>query len=110
MAAVGAPCHWVVSHRPTVSATVPPATHRCQRGAGVSLYDVSDPYNPTLYSSLGGMGLAEPHTYAQTTSYGGRDVLFVRGGGLGGTGFGIYDFSNPAAPAPGVAAGKKGLP
>lgn len=69
-------------------------------GAGVSLYDVSDPYNPTLYSSLGGMGLAEPHTYAQTTSYGGRDVLFVRGGGLGGTGFGIYDFSNPAAPAP----------
>jgi len=69
-------------------------------GTGVSLFDLSNPYSPTLYSSLGGMGLAEPHTYAQTTSYGGRHVLFVRGSGLGGTGFGLYDFSDPAAPMP----------
>ena len=34
-------------------------------GAGVSLYDVSDPYNPTLYSSLGGMGLVEPRKSRQ---------------------------------------------
>ena len=37
------------------------------------------------------MGLAEAHTYVQTTSYGGKHVMFVRGSGLGGTGFGIYD-------------------
>ncbi|MCK5942305.1 MAG: hypothetical protein KAI24_10080, partial [Planctomycetes bacterium] len=67
-------------------------------GTGVSLYDISDPYNPTLHSSLGGMGLAEPHTYAQTTSYHGRHVFFVRGSGLGGVGFGLYDFSSSATP------------
>ena len=67
-------------------------------GVGVSLYDVSDPYSPSLFSSLSGMGLAEPHTYAQTTRFGGRHVLFVRGSGLGGTGFGIYDFTDSSAP------------
>ena len=67
-------------------------------GTGVQLYDISDPYSPTLHSALGGMGLAEAHTYVQTTSYGGKHVMFVRGSGLGGTGFGIYDFTDPANP------------
>ncbi|MEM7203604.1 MAG: Ig-like domain-containing protein [Planctomycetota bacterium] len=86
-------------------------------GGGVEFYDLSNPYAPVLVSSLtgssNGMDLSEPHTYAQTSAWGGQHVVLARGpGGLGGTGFVISDWSDVFNPTletrydiPGVTGG-----
>jgi cytochrome c peroxidase/streptogramin lyase len=83
-----------------------------QTGGGLRLYDISNPAMPLLHSYSGGMGLSEPHTWAVTSAFGGRHVVLVRGSGLGGTGFGIWDYGNSAQPqllsnytVPGVPGG-----
>ncbi len=66
-------------------------------GTGVDFYDLSNPYTPVLVKSISGAGmdLSEPHTFAQTTAWGGSHVVLMRGaGGLGGTGFAIWDWTN----------------
>jgi len=81
-------------------------------GSGLSLYDISNPYLPVQHGSTLSMGLSEPHTYSQTTAFGGRHLVVVRGSGLGGTGIGIWDLTNSAQPSlkinytvPGVTGG-----
>lgn len=83
-----------------------------QTGGGIRLYDISNPAMPLLHSYSGGMGLSEPHAWAVTSAFGGRHVVVVRGSGLGGTGFGIWDYGNSAQPqllanytVPGVPGG-----
>jgi YVTN family beta-propeller protein len=81
-------------------------------GGGLRLYDISNPALPVQHSYSGGMGLSEPHAWAVTSAFGGRHVVVVRGSGLGGTGFGIWDYGNSAQPqllanytVPGVSGG-----
>tara|TARA_R110002072_G_scaffold243682_1_gene402763 strand:- start:96713 stop:100681 length:3969 start_codon:yes stop_codon:yes gene_type:complete len=81
-------------------------------GGGLRLYDISNPASPVQHSYSGGMGLSEPHAWAVTSAFGGRHVVVVRGSGLGGTGFGIWDYGNSAQPqllsnytVPGVPGG-----
>ncbi len=64
---------------------------------GVDFYDLSNPYAPELVRSLTGPGmdLSEPHTLAQTTTWGGSHAVLMRGpGGLGGTGLAIWDWTD----------------
>ncbi len=66
------------------------------RPGGVEFYDLSNPYRPSLVKSITeGVGLAEPHTFAQTTAYGGQHVVLIHGQvGLGGTGLSIWDWTD----------------
>ncbi len=80
---------------------------------GVEFYDLSNPYRPRLEKSItnGMADLSEPHTEAQTTAYGGQHVVLIRGpGGLGGTGFAIWDWTSIAAPRRLVAFDLPGVP
>ncbi len=80
---------------------------------GVEFYDLSNPYRPELVTSItSGMGdLSEPHTFAQTTAYGGKHVILLRGpGGLGGTGIGIWDWTDIHSPSRLVAYDIPGVP
>jgi len=79
---------------------------------GLQLYDISNPYLPVQHVATPSMGLSEPHTYALTTAFGGRHLIVIRGSGLGGTGFGVWDLSNSSQPTltanytvPGVQGG-----
>jgi DNA-binding beta-propeller fold protein YncE len=67
---------------------------------GVDFFDIANPYRPVLVQSItAGMDPSEPHTFAQTTAWGGKHVVMARGpGGLGGTGFAIWDWSDIFAP------------
>lgn len=83
-----------------------------QTGSGLSLYDISNPYLPVQHGATQAMGLSEPHTYAQTTAFGGRHLVVIRGPAAGGNSIGIWDLTNSAQPAltvnyqvPGVPGG-----
>ena len=81
-------------------------------GSGVDFYDLSNPYQPRLVQTISaGMDLSEPHTYAQTTAYGGKHVVLMRGpGGLGGTGFAIWDWTDIFNPQNLVSYNLPGVP
>ena len=82
---------------------------------GADFYDFENPYDPVLVNSMtaGLIDLSEPHTFSQTTAYGGKHLILARGpGGLGGTGFAILNWSDILAPTtvkrydiPGVPGG-----
>ena len=81
-------------------------------GSGIQFWNISNPYAPALVSSITGMGLSEPHTFAITTAFGGEHLIAVRGSGLGGKGFGIWTITDVQRPStlttysvPGVAGG-----
>jgi hypothetical protein len=86
-------------------------------GSGLQFWNISNPYAPALVSSITGMGLSEPHTFAITTAFGGEHLIAVRGSGLGGKGFGIWNITDVQRPStlttysvPGVPGGyAKGL-
>ena len=62
---------------------------------GLDLFDISNPYDPLLVTTIPQADLVEAHTMAQTTAYGGKHVILLRGpGGLGGTGFAIWDLTD----------------
>ena len=71
------------------------------RPGGFEFYDVSNPYSPQLVEAVGGAvaDLAEPHTIAQTSAYGGQHVVLMHGpilagSSIGSTGLGIWDWSD----------------
>jgi DNA-binding beta-propeller fold protein YncE len=80
-------------------------------GVGIDFYDISNPYDPVLVSSVSQPVLVEAHTFAETTAYGGKHMIVLRGsGGLGGTGFAIWDLSDIANPSQVVSYDVPGVP